>query len=229
VSDGSFKNSNGTSAFLLCSEEVENCIIGVNVVPGSITEQSAYRSKLAEVSSILLALTILCKKFDIKADSVEIVLDGQQALEAAGGTWPLKVHQPDFNLLRNIRAKIKKLPVNITWHWIRGHQDDRKDYHNLDSRAKHNIQADSLAKAFWNHCKWNNKQLPNQVFGDDGWTFQFNEKKRSKLKKDELHAELFGNETRDYWISKGQIPVAEIHSIDWKNTEAAMKRLSFSR
>jgi hypothetical protein len=229
VSDGSYKNNNGTSAFLLCAETVDNCIIGVNAVPGAPAEQSAYRSELAGVSGILLAIKILCKKFNITSGSVEIGLDGQQALEAAGGNWPLKVHQPDFDLLKDIRAKVKTLPVDITWHWIRGHQDDNDDYQNLDTRAKLNIQADSLAKAFWNHCEKNNKRLPNQVFGDDGWTFRFNDQKRSRLEKKELYAELFGDETRDYWIGKGQIPVEEIHSIDWKNTEAAMKRLPFSR
>ncbi len=229
VSDGSYKNDNGTSAFLLCAADVTNCIIGVNAVPGSPSEQSAYRSELAGVSGILLALKILCKKFDITSGSVEIGLDGQQALEAASGNWPLKVHQPDFDLLKDIRAKVKLLPVAITWHWIRGHQDDHEDYHNLDTRAKLNIQADSLAKAFWNHCEKNNKRLPNQDFGNDGWTYRFNHQKRSRLEKKELYAELFGDATRDYWIDKGQIQVQEIHSIDWKNTELAMKRLPFSR
>ena len=38
VSDGSFKNANGTSAFLICSKDVTNRIIGVNAVPGSPEE-----------------------------------------------------------------------------------------------------------------------------------------------------------------------------------------------
>jgi hypothetical protein len=53
VSDGSYKNNNGTSAFLLCAADVTNCIIGVNAVPGAPSEQSTYRSKLAGVSGIL--------------------------------------------------------------------------------------------------------------------------------------------------------------------------------
>jgi hypothetical protein len=186
VSDGSYKNDNGTSAFLLCADDVDNCIIGVNAVPGAPSEQSAYRSELAGVSGILMAIKLVCKKFKITSGSVEIGLDGQQALEAAGGNWPLKVHQPDFDLLKDIRTKVQQLPIDITGHWLRGHQADHNDYQNLDTRAKLNIQADSIAKAFWNHCEKSNKRLPNQAFGDDGWTYRFNGQKRSRLEKGSL-------------------------------------------
>jgi hypothetical protein len=49
-----------------------------------------------------LTLTVLCKKFKIKAGSIKIGLDGQQVLEAVGATWPLKIHQPDYDLLKDI-------------------------------------------------------------------------------------------------------------------------------
>ena len=60
VSDGSFKNSNRTSALMLCSNRIENRIIGVNAVPGAADEQSAYRSELAGVSGIIHTLKLLC-------------------------------------------------------------------------------------------------------------------------------------------------------------------------
>jgi hypothetical protein len=50
IGDGSYKNNNSTLAFLLCAEDIKNCIIGVNAVLGSPSEQSAYQSELAGVS-----------------------------------------------------------------------------------------------------------------------------------------------------------------------------------
>jgi ribonuclease HI len=167
VSDGSFKNCNGTSAFMLCLDRIENRIIGVNAVPGAADEQSAYRSELAGVSGIIHTLKLLCKKFQITQGSVQIGLDDDQALKAAAGTWPLKPAQANYNLIKDIRAKIKALPIKITWKWIEGHKDDNDDFQHLDSWAQRNIQCDSLAKNYWNHCMRSKKRLPNQKLGDD--------------------------------------------------------------
>jgi hypothetical protein len=79
----------------------------VNAVPGACQEQSAYRSELAGVSGILMVLDIVCKKFKIKSGGIEIGLDGQQAMIAASEDWPLNIAQPDFDLLKDIRGKIK--------------------------------------------------------------------------------------------------------------------------
>ncbi len=212
-----------------CSERLENRIIGVNAVPGAADEQSAYRSELAGVSGIIHILKLLCKKFSIKDGSVQIGLDGDQALKAAAGTWPLKAGQADYDLIKDIRAKIKALPIQITWKWIEGHQDDNEDFRQLDSWAQRNIQCDSLAKMYWNHCLKANKRLPNQKLGDEGWTLWFNSRKRSRVEKISLYSEMYGDEVCDYWVDKGQIPITEIHSIDWVNSEKAIKRLPFSK
>jgi hypothetical protein len=71
----SFKNANGPSAFLICSNDVTYWIIGVNAVLGAPDEQSAYRSELARASGILMAIAILWKK-NILSGNIEIALDG---------------------------------------------------------------------------------------------------------------------------------------------------------
>jgi hypothetical protein len=85
-SDGSFKNCSGASAFMICSDPIANRIISINAVPGAADEQSAYRSELAGVSGIMHTLKLLCKKFKITQGSVQIGLDGDQALKVAAGT-----------------------------------------------------------------------------------------------------------------------------------------------
>jgi hypothetical protein len=99
---------------VLCSERLENRIIGVNAIPGAADEQSAYCSKLAGMSGIIHVLKLLCMKFGIGHGSIQIGLDSDQALKAAAGTWPFNAAQADYDLIKDIRTKIKALPIQIT-------------------------------------------------------------------------------------------------------------------
>jgi hypothetical protein len=88
---------------MLCLVRLENRIIRVNAVPGATEKQITYsRSKLAGVSGSIHILKLLCTKFKIQEGSVQIGLDGNQALTAAAGTWPLKVGQSDYDLVKDI-------------------------------------------------------------------------------------------------------------------------------
>ena len=50
----------------------------------------------------------------------------------------------------DIRNKLKKLPVETKWRWIKGHQDDDVQFQNLDVWSQQNVVADNLAKMHWN-------------------------------------------------------------------------------
>jgi hypothetical protein len=87
-----------------------------------------------------------------------------------------------------------------------------------------------MAKLYWNHCEKIGKWLPNQIFSDKGWTYQYNMSKQSRLKKKYIYEDLFGDSTRDHWIHKQQIAVDQIiHLIDWDNCKCPIKRLPFSQ
>jgi hypothetical protein len=136
VSDGSFKNAMGTSLSTLFhfSAKDPNRIVSVNAVPGNRDEQSAYRSELAGISGSLAVTAAVCRIHDIQAGSITFGLDGRQALLAAAGDWPLNPERPDFDLITDIRVKLRKLPVTVHWKWVEGHQDDDKTSH-LDEWA----------------------------------------------------------------------------------------------
>ena len=53
-----------------------------------------------------------------------ICLDGKQALLEAAGDWPLSPKRADYDMLFDIREKIRHLPITVNWRWIKGHQDD---------------------------------------------------------------------------------------------------------
>lgn len=101
-------------------------------------------------------------------------LNGEQALILALGHWPLHSDQPYFDLLRDIRAKLAKLPITIQWKWIEGHQDDNLKFADLRPLAQGNVFADNLAKAYLNKLMSEDYRPPSQRFGDEGWSVCMN-------------------------------------------------------
>jgi hypothetical protein len=118
ISDGSYKDGVGASAFILRDDNRDIRIQGVNAVPGQEETQSAYPSELSGVSGSLAIIESSCKLHNVQTGQVTIGLDGEQALIAASSTWPLHADQADFDLLCYIRAKVAKLPITIRWKWI---------------------------------------------------------------------------------------------------------------
>jgi hypothetical protein len=89
VSDGAFKDSRGTAAFIIEGASRLGRLVGVNIVPGEDESQTAYRSELTGIVGILETLNGICVVHDIKEGSVKIGLDGDQARKEAFGVWPL--------------------------------------------------------------------------------------------------------------------------------------------
>ena len=113
ISDGSYKDKMGTLATVIYGDDKTKRMMCVNAPPGHADEQSAYRSELAGIEGTLALLSSVCKVHDIHEGSVTIGLDGEQALIQASSDWPLSPHQADFDMLHDIRAKIKRLPIVI--------------------------------------------------------------------------------------------------------------------
>jgi hypothetical protein len=148
VSDGSFKDSHGTAAFILKGSLPVGRIVGVNVIPGAEESQTAYRSELGGVAGILEALHCICRANHITYGKVEVGLDGDQARKEAFGIWPLDPSRPDFDLLVHIRGMIRLSPLELTSRWIESHQDNTRSLATLDRWGKLNVECDGLTKSF---------------------------------------------------------------------------------
>ena len=124
ISDGSFRpiEKTGTSGFIITpGKTTRNSLKGCNWVPGLKHEQSAYQSELAGINGLLSCIKIIVKKFGITNGSIEIGLDGESAKDQAEDDYFLKIQQPSFDIILDIRKRIKDLPIDIKWRWIRGH------------------------------------------------------------------------------------------------------------
>ena len=118
ISDGSYRpeEETGTSGFIITQgKTTKNALKGCNWVPGLPHEQSPYRSELAGINGVLACLKIIVEKFNITEGSIEIGLDGEAAKDQVEDNNFLKILQPSFDILVDIRERIKDLPIDIKW------------------------------------------------------------------------------------------------------------------
>jgi hypothetical protein len=232
VSDGSFKDACGTAAFMIEDCDTPSAVsqaIGVNTVPGFTEDHSTYRSELSAVSGIIATVDCICSAHGVLSGAIEVGLDGDQAMKACSGLWPLKADQVDFDLLQDIRAKIKHSPLVWHWRWIEGHQDDKTPFEALDRWAQLNVICDGLAKAFWNNCVSSHSWLPNHAFGDENWSVWIDGKKLSRLDKTKLYAYTFSARTKRYWHRKHSLNPELIKAINWDACPEAMFKVTFGK
>jgi hypothetical protein len=148
VSDGSFKNQQGTSAFIIEGASAKGRLVGVNVIPGDPSSHSACRSKLGGVAGIVEALSCICKARGVTKGHVEVGLNGEQTMKEAFGSWPLDPSRPDCDMLQHIRAMIEHSPLTFSSQWIELHQDDSISLAQLDHCGQLNIECNGMAKSF---------------------------------------------------------------------------------
>jgi hypothetical protein len=80
VSDGSYKDNFGTSAFIFECVNSKGRITGKNCIPGAPTDQSAHRSEVGGIVDMAITLKILCNMYDITSGKITLGLDGKTAL-----------------------------------------------------------------------------------------------------------------------------------------------------
>ena len=96
---------------------------------------------------LVVSIGLICKSYNITQGSVEIVLDGEEAMKAIFAEEDPKVDAPCYDIIKDIRRKIKALPVTVTGRHIKGHQDKHKKFHKLDRWSQLKVGMDSRAKA----------------------------------------------------------------------------------
>jgi hypothetical protein len=229
VSDGSFKEQRGTSAFLLEGPTGEATrIIGMNEIPGSLEDQSAYRSELGGISGVLATVDCLCRLYHIKGGKIKCGLDGEQAMLHASGTNPLDPQQPSFDLLVDIRNKVKSSPIQWEFFWIEGHQLER--HGKSDSWGKLNEVCDAIAKLYWNQVVLTREPRENHRFGHEQWSVTIQGKKLAKLPLTALYELTFGETiSKQYWIQRHHIAPHLFTNVNWDICGKSLKSLPFGK
>jgi hypothetical protein len=131
VSDGSHENGLSNSAFIITTrsqklELITPTVMGRNCVPGAPTDQQFHRGELGGIMGIVVTLGFLCKIHHVTSGSIsiEIGLDGEEAMKSVFAEWDPKPYDADYNLIiLDIRCKLTKLPIRC--HWLRTDAKDR--------------------------------------------------------------------------------------------------------
>jgi hypothetical protein len=147
ISNGSFRDQYGTAAWVLEGSNSNGRIVGAVIAPGTAKDQSAYRSELVGIYSILLCVKKLCNFFHITQGCIELGCDGQSALDKAFNHVALiKIEDSNYDLLFAIRTLWAYSPLTWKFCHVKGHQDDHSPQEHLDRWARLNIEMDKRAK-----------------------------------------------------------------------------------
>lgn len=206
VSDGSFKDSKGTAAFVMEGKDSVGGLFGTLIAPGDPGIQSAYRSKLTGLLGIVVCVFSLCKAFNIQQGKVTVSCDGLAALNNAFAyedELPPTVQH--FDLLMAIRHWKKRCPITWCTKHVKGHQDDNP-WNVLDRWATLNQAMDLKAKQ-----RLSRLTQPSNVRGPphfqsevegEPWPLHLAGKKVSTNFSQQLHHHMSSQDALDHWSSK---------------------------
>jgi hypothetical protein len=107
VSDGSFKASRSTSAFLLeGSAGGSGRIYGTNRVPGQRMDQDSYREELGGILGVLHTAHCIAMIHGVRSGCIRLGLDGEEAMKQAAIVGPIHPKMRSFDLLAEIRSSL---------------------------------------------------------------------------------------------------------------------------
>jgi hypothetical protein len=213
VSDGSYKENFGTSAFIFEGVHSKGCITGRNCIPEAPEDQSAHRSEVGGIVGMAVTLKALCKLYDITTGSITLGLDGKLALNFASSEWDPHCQKQDFDILWEARKQLAALPIDVTFQWVEGHQDDDKrparllpddlltgtqrHYGCLDRWAKLNIEADRKAKDYWE--THHTLPVPNQKFTHERIAITLHGCKLAQFKINSIYQKVQEPVIKEHW------------------------------
>ena len=140
--------------------------------------------------------------------------DGIVTTDTSRQQWLPERREAHYDLLKDIRMKIKKSPLTWTGRWVEGHQDDQLHFDDLDRWSQLNVECDGLAKDYWNACTESDYWLQNRGFEDEGWSVWIEGKKLTQVDKHTLYDYAFSPRTKDYWSKKHHLTEELITNIN---------------
>ena len=231
VTDGSFKLQRGTSAFTLVDLASGTQLTGANHVPGICTDHCSYRSELTGILGTVILIDIVCGFFGITSGHVTIGCDNLEAgRHGISFESPPSPSDDHFDIISAIFAIKRRLPVQLTYRHVEGHQREKYPGRPLDSWALLNDDMDTLAKAYWLICHRNHTPLRQSICQDE-WAVWIGPKKICKNFKQAIRDKLQTDRLEKWWKSTKKLTESQIRSIDfaaarqaWKNVWPARRR-----
>jgi hypothetical protein len=225
VSDGSFlaQEKLGTAAFILEGDTPGDYIRGAHETPGAPDSQSAHRSEMFGILSIILLVNEVCKVNHIHHGHITAKCDGEGTIKILQRLYKVtKNTRKHFDLIISITKAIELSPLEWTFSHLDGHQDDHTSYEDLDRWAQLNVMVDKDAKHCLSHILQTGTRLGPKI------VIPYNDCVVSQLNQesDEYHpisshlarsamTHLQQSNIREYWAKKKNFSPQSTTTIDW--------------
>ncbi len=221
VCDGSYKEGNRSSAWVLEGEFQEGRIVGTNFPPGSSSGQNSYRSELAGIYGIITMVSTICSLYSLQSGAITIACDNISALtNSLDDLKRPKITSAEHDLLYAIKKKLSSLPIVYWMHHVKGHQDDMLPKEDLDRWSLLNIEMDSLAKSIVQN--WTENESGQTIEGEP-WSIWMNGLKIINDMEERIYASVHTKLMVEYWIKKQKFPLHHASDIHWEALGLAMK------
>ena len=150
ASDGSVRSNEGAFGYLFTDGDRTYTQKGYGRVPVTQNNITSQRAEFYGAAAVVTILEVLIRRFNIQQRcATTIYLDNRSVTEyqTQGAIKKgLKSHlASDTDIQMYIREVIDRTTLDITWEWVRGHQDDNKDIKDLTFAEHLNIETDEIA------------------------------------------------------------------------------------
>ena len=149
VSNGSFIQAEmvGSAAWIIESTDGTISTESTIITSGEAKIQNPYRSELFGILGILATIQQLCNEFDVDNGSITIHCDGDSAIKRINNSYNrVSNRSQHFDVINSILSLLHSIPVQVTLHHVKGHQDRYMPYQSLDRISQLNIIVDNMAK-----------------------------------------------------------------------------------
>ena len=236
VSDGSFKDEGGTAAWIIENELGTQRIMGVALVPGYGSDQSAYRSEIAGIYAMVVIVEMIKEVWGLTKGGILIGCDGQEALKQSLhiNNRMTVCHQQQFDLLSGIQGYVRASAIEYLPLHIKGHQDTKRKGGNLTRLEILNVEVDWYAKDFWADRYVSSIQMQRKYFAYHlplgMWKISFMGTRIVNELADCLRESIEGGKAVEYWVHhKKRFSKNSFFQVDWAANKVAMTTVGLAR
>ena len=209
VSDGSSKDGRSTSAFVVLPSKIIN---GSNTVPGEPKDQHSYRGELAGILASICYTNKICENHRVRNGACTMYCDNKGALCAAFGWKEPNPRWSSYDLVCLIRFHLARSPITWKGQHIKGHQDSKHSYEDLDIIAQGNVDADQYAAEEMNL----ERDLDTRPIIGAPWILEYDGRKISGDIEKRIRHLIHERTMQDYWRKKFDLTEDQQRHISWE-------------
>ena len=201
---------------------------GVTRTAGEPLEVDSYRSELQGIHAMLLGILAFCTFHSITEGKVTLGCDNDTSIYHSRGDWlKIRIRTSNVDLVRAIRVLKTKIPVEIVFVTVAGHQDDWLFEQELSPFERLNVAMDEAAKAHLRSVLSMDRipRCPSTI-AHEGWECYVLDRKVTSDPGPAIRFAVFGYKLRSKLIQDETISGAAFNQIDWTAIDNASKHFA---